>query len=469
MKKNLSKYLFVLLIVFSFVSFKSEAKNVSITLSLSEAEISDVLRMISAQSGINIIAGPEVSGKVTISFENVSLDDALSSILKSHGYDYIKEGNIIRVLNTGIKVAPTKTKVYTLKYIDASDIKTPLDGIISSFGKIQIVRRSKGVGSEQTAGRSNVIMVTDLMSNFKKIEEIMEKLDVAQKQVMIEAKIIEVSLTKGANLGINWNLQAGVTGGKVPTTLPLTNSATSNNLFPSGSTTSTDFTAGNLFPNALTTDFAFGILDFSSLSATLKLMKSKGDVNVLSNPKIATLDNQEAKIVVGDVIPIPTYTYNDERAKWEITGYDEEEVGITLTVTPHISPEGTITMKVIPEVSEITGWVVGPSGQNEKPLIATRKAETQVTVNDTDTIAIGGLIKDKETETINKVPLLGDIPILGWLFKHKQKSVEKIDLLVFITPYILTKEKIATQARAGQKRLEDLRNKGKKKKKKKKA
>ncbi len=429
-----------------------------LTMDFNEAEIGDVLRILSEEYGLNIIAGGDISGRITVSFSDVGLDDALISILRTNGYDYVREGNIIRVIKLGEPGVETVTKVVVLKHVDAEDIRSSLSGIPTRYGKIEIMKRTKGVGSEKTQDRSSVLVITDIPSNVKKMEDIVSQLDVPAPQIMIHARIMEVSLDREANVGIDWNLQASATGAGRPTTFPLNKKYTGRDskYFPRTAPTDTDFPARGGFPYVPygDSDFKFGTLSFTELGAAIKLIESTSDTNILSSPRITTLDNQEASIHVGKKIPVPTYTYNDDRGTWEITGYEDEDVGITLKVTPHVS-EGDIVMAVAPEISEIIGWVVGPSGNEEKPKLSTRSANTQVRVKDGETIVIGGLIKDKKGKTVSKVPILGDIPLIGLLFRRNRPAKEKIDLLIFLTPHILTDEKVREIEQKDTNRMEE--------------
>ena len=404
-----------------------------LTMDFNEAEISDVLRILSEEYKLNIIAGKDIAGKVTVSFTGVKLNDALSSILKTNGYDYVREGNIIRVIKLGQAGVERITRIFALKHVDARDVRKSLSGMLTQYGQIETMTRTKGIGSEKTEGRSNVLIITDIPSNLKKLEQIVSQLDKPVPQIMIQAKIMEVSVNDVKDLGINWNLEASVGGAARPVSFPFNIKNVPKERYAAR------YFPGN-FPAPDDADFIFGTLSFTNLTAALKLLETNINTNVLSSPKIATLDNQEASIHVGDIIPVPQYTYNDERASWEITGYDEQEVGITLKVTPHVSGEH-IVMTVFPEISEIIGWVKGPSGNDEKPRLSTRRIDTQVKVKNGETIVIAGLMKDKEIKTVYKVPILGDIPLLGLLFRRHNPVKEKIDLLIFLTPYILTDEK----------------------------
>jgi len=166
----------------------------------------------------------------------------------------------------------------------------------------------------------------------------------------------------------------------------------------------------------------------------LEILNSRTDTNIISNPRITTLNNQEAKIIVGTIVPIPLYEYSTDTGTRIISGYENQKIGVQLVVTPNINEQKYITLDVVPSVDEITGWT-GPD--NERPIISTRSATTKVMIKDGQTLVIGGLISEKKVKYKKKVPILGDIPILGLLFTKKEDTVDKTDLLIFITPRII--------------------------------
>lgn len=180
--------------------------------------------------------------------------------------------------------------------------------------------------------------------------------------------------------------------------------------------------------------FTLGSISYSNFSATLKALNTKTETTLIASPSIATLDGEEANIIIGDKVPIPTYERNAETGSLEITGYEEVNVGVLLAVTPIINNDNTITMKVHPEVSEITGYT-GPN--NERPVISTREVTTLFTVENGKTMVLGGLTRELVVNTTRKVPFLGDIPLLGKVFTYRDDSNQRRELLIFITPRIL--------------------------------
>ncbi len=420
----------------------------NVTLDFKGADITNVLRILSYKSGINIVAGRDVSGPITIRLTNVPWDKALDVILRTYGYTYEREGNIIRVTTTeNLEKEELVTEVFSLNYADASIVPLAIEDMLSDRGSIKHDERA------------NLVIVTDIPTNIYKIRQVIDKLDTRTQQVNIEAKILETTLDKDDMLGINWTTQISAGGAERPMTFPFSKHSYGGTWFPNGDTSASagenigvfPSNPGAGFPLALPKNFALGTLDFTALQAVLQMLKSRTDTKVISNPRITTLDNQEARIVVATTFSIPTYERNDSTGSIEVTGYEEKELGITLSVTPQINPEGYIRVKLEPEVSSFLDWdefTSGNSGTIQAPRFSTRKASTQVMVKDGETIVIGGLIKETESTTIVKVPILGDIPLLSLLFKKKEKTVDTTDLLFFVTVNIVGAESEATATAA---------------------
>ncbi len=239
------------------------------------------------------------------------------------------------------------------------------------------------------------------------VGKLIAELDKAASQVRIEAKIVEINLSSGVDLGINW-------------------SATHS---PSKSTIDADFPAGIL--DSLTIDLGtFTKGSFEDITGRIRALETLGKANIMFNPSVITLDNEMAQMLVADRIPI-TRTFETEfRAT---TGFEYINVGISLTVIPHITDDGYIIMDAMPQVDSVKGWT---GGEDSQPIISSRIAHTRVRVKDGETFAIGGLIREEETETRSGIPVLSRIPLLGRLFSSTSTDITKTDLIVFITPTI---------------------------------
>ena len=191
------------------------------------------------------------------------------------------------------------------------------------------------------------------------------------------------------------------------------------------------------FPVVDKAEFKFGTVDFSQFQALLQMIKSRTDTKILSEPHITTLNNQEARVLVGEVIAIPTFERNSQTGHMEITGYKDKELGIRLSVTPHINDQNEIVVSVVPEITSLLGYDT-LTADVKAPHYATRSANTQVRIKNGQTIAIGGLIRENIVDSKSKVPILGDLPLLGKIFGHKDKTVQKTDLLFFMTVNIVS-------------------------------
>ncbi len=426
-----------------------ETKPGRITMDFKEADIKDVLRIISYKSGMNIVSGEDVKGAVTIHLVDVPWQNALDVILRTYGFGYEKEGNIIRVRDLSkLGKEGLQTKVFSLSYARAKEASKSLEKMLSERGKIEFDTRT------------NLLIVTDIPANLSKLKEVIKILDKITPQAMIEAKIIEITLGDSEKLGIDWTMKIAAGGSKRPTTFPFTSEVkgTGTKMFPKVKVpsqlevvdTSEYSETGQLiteskeekmwhklmpgFPSVASDKFLFGTLDFSQFRAVLEILNSRADTNIISNLRITTLNNQEAKIFVGQVVPIPKYTYSKESGTQVISGYKDQEIGIKLVVTPNINDQNYITLSINPSIEQIIGST-GPNG--ERPIYSTRSAETKVMIKDGQTLVIGGLISEKKIKYRKKVPILGDIPLLGLLFSKKEDTLSKTDLLIFITPHIV--------------------------------
>ncbi|MGD9015284.1 MAG: type IV pilus secretin PilQ [Candidatus Omnitrophota bacterium] len=437
-----------------------------VSLNFKDADIRSVLRIIAYKSGVNIVSTPEVRGAVTIMLKNVPWERALETIVRTYGfaYEWISDEVIMvstlerlteqrRVQEEAAAQEPMDTATFILNFTRAEDIKVAMEKLISAKGKITV------------EPRSNALIITDTKSNLVKIGKIIQRLDKVTPQVTIEAKIVEATLDDDDKLGIDWTTKVTLSGAKRPVTFPFQTFEGARNYYPvpayessyeSGMWTITsDFPFGgegfffpgqshgfSSFPGAqayfkdgvLQGDFAFGTLDFSQFKAVLELLKSKSDTKIVSNPRITTINNEEAKIIVGTIVPIPIYEYSREAGTRVIAGYRDQEIGIKLSVTPNVNEEEFVTLIVKPSVDEIIGWT-GPD--DERPIISTRNANTKVMIKDGQTLVIGGLISEKKIKSRTKVPILGDIPILGFFFSKRDDTLDKTELIIFITPRIV--------------------------------
>lgn len=411
------------------------SENGLVSLDFQDADIRNVLKVLSYKSGVNIVAGPEVTGVITIQLTDVPWQKALEVILATYGYGYERKGNIITVTTlenlkkrrednqTLQDQEPLMTKTYSLNFAKASEV-------VESINKIKT-----GRGNINFDQRTNALIVRDVAGNIELLDGVIKTLDSVTPQVLIEAKVLETTLSNTENLGITWAIGGTAGGSQHSTSFPFTQET--SKLIPSGATVSNN-------------TFKYGTLDASGLSATLEMLHKRTDTNILSSPSIVTLDNNTAKIVVGSQYPIPQYTYNSDQAKLQLSGWNYMDIGIIFEVTPHVNNADLVTLDLQPTITAITDYVlVDPAATAKVPVLSTEQAKTKVMIRNGQTLVIAGLIKDKTSFTKKKVPLLGDIPFIGGVFKKKEDQTDKTELLIFLTPHIITANNPTASASGG--------------------
>ena len=398
-----------------------------------EADLQSVLRLLSKQNGFNLIVNEGISGVVTVNFTKVTLKGALDAILIANGYDYLIQDNILIIKPIASDMrGELVTKVFNLDYVTANDISTPLENVLTEKGRIQTFSRSSKLsGDFITTGSAeeiaDVIVITDEPENIPNIEELIRQLDLPPAQVMISVKFIETTLSENEDMGIDWTVEAKLSGG------PAISQA--DGLATVAGAAAGAAGGGGLGLGTLK-NLNLAILSIQDFEILLEMLQATGKSKLLSDPRVATLDNQRAIINVETEVTVivPTVAAGVGGAVAAETA-EKITIAISLLVLPHVHKNGYITLAVEPTVEAITGY----SGPNlDQPIISRRLAATQVRVKNGETIAIGGLIKEDVRKTEKKVPFLGNIPIIGrLLFTSTSNEIQKSDLLIFITPHII--------------------------------
>ena len=414
----------------------------NVSLDFREADIKNVLKVLAYKSKVNIIAGPEVVGMVNIQLKDVPWQKALEVILSTYGYSYEQRGTVILVTTvdnlkkrredakTLADQEPLATEAFELNFSKAEDVVKSMDKMKSTRGGITF------------DVRTNAVIVTDVASNLERMREVVKKLDTVTPQVLIEAKIIETTLNRSDTLGIDWGLSVGVSGGARATTLPWSvdsrskifpyHVSTTSSQTPSEQTSQVDSTSPSL---------VYGTLNATGLSATLDMLKTRGNTKILSNPQVVTMDNQQAKVQVGSQYPMPQYTSDAQTGILHISGWTYMDIGIVFDVTPHINSAHLVTLDIAPKIigfASATPPTSVTASSATMPVLTNESITTKVMIKDGDTLVIAGLIRDTVTKEEKRVPILGYIPILGWPFRHTADVHQKQDLMIFLTPHIIT-------------------------------
>jgi type IV pilus assembly protein PilQ len=404
-----------------------------ISLDFQQADLIDVLRLISEVSGMNIITSPDVSGRVTTRMVNVPWDQALDVILKTHGLGKDQEGTIIRVAplerlrkehdaelqakRVVEELEPPVTRTLQLSYARAEELKLNMEKLLTKQGRLDIDKRT------------NTIIVKDVSATVDEILGLIRGLDAQTRQVSIDTRIVETNRTFLQELGIRWGgLVSQDTGVKFPEHVQLSGRQGPT---PVGGRFALDLPTVTQPPSLA---LGFSLISNSSIvDLELQALERNGQGRIISNPKVVTLDNKEAVVESGDEVPFKT-----ESAQ---TGPKVEfkDAKITLRVTPHISPDDFVLLEIDAAKKEVdfSRLVEG------NPTITSRQSKTSILVKDGATAVIGGLFKHTTAESREGVPGLSKIPYLGWLFKNNQTREDNDDLLFFITPRIVRESNAA--------------------------
>jgi type IV pilus assembly protein PilQ len=441
-----------------------------VTLDFKEADIRNVLKIISYKAGVNIIATPEVMGDVSIRLVDVHWEKALGAILKTYGFAYEKQGNILLVAPieklTAMKkqevelqqVQPTMTEVFNLKYLDASDAKKALEPQLSKRGKITILEmtgqagwefgtaemaKRKRTAKEQMA-RSKVLIISDISPALDKIKEVIREIDVKPVQVLIQARLMEVSKDKLKDIGFDWGSGADSATTGIITTIPTGRSDTDVGAVNLGGLNITPAVFGPRSTGLSPTNAGLRVL-FEKLSGTefevlLHALEEDIDTNTLSAPNILTLSNQEATILVGTKYPILKSEVSTESSQVVSVDLDYyQDIGIQLNVVPQVGANDSINMVVHPAVSTITTTDASINSARY-PVIEIREAETRVLMQDGETVVIGGLIRDVVNKGTVGIPFLRHLPLIGGIFRRDTYDTAKVELLIFITAKIVREQ-----------------------------
>lgn len=474
--------LFFVLIILSLLTTNSvfgQANN-KISLDIKGMDIVDVLKTLANRTGMNLIIGKNVTGRVTLFLKDVDVWDAFEIVLLANELAYQKQGEIINVMSQrdyellyGERFQDKKqAKTIPLKYARAADLSRALNQIKTNIGRVVVDEGSntlvlidtpkkinemqdfiknadlptqakvfnlnyaqadkiqakiqetltKGVGSIRIDERTNKVAVTDFPDKLDEISNIITAFDEKTPQVLIDAQIIEIKPSDKFEMGVDWDYWI-------------------RKHFKVGSSLSIG-TTGRLLLGTTTASPS----EQGDYKAILDLLRTIGDTKILSSPRIMALNNQEARILVGTKDAYITST-TSLSGSTTVTSQEVNfvDTGIKLYVTPTINRDGFVTMKIKPEISSATRTSIKSEDKiTEIPIVSTSESETTVMVKDGVTIIMGGLRKDEKQKTVKKIPLLGDIPLLGFFFRSTSDETKKTELVILLTPHIISGETALT-------------------------
>jgi type IV pilus assembly protein PilQ len=416
-----------------------------ISLDLKDADIQNVLRLLADVSKLNIVAADDVRGRVTIKLRNVPWDQALDIILRSKQLDKTRSGNILRVApidvlrkeeeirleraKQRVELEPLSVRLIPVSYAVATEIRPQVTALLSTRCKVNIDTRT------------NVLVVEDIPEVLLKVERLVRTLDTQTPQVLIEARIVEANTNFSRQLGIQWGGQVSATQQfGTSTGLGFPNQVRISGASDDGQANVTEGVVED--PNYAVNlpvpigsgaggglGFIFGSAGGAAIiSLRLSAAERTGKAKIISAPKIVTLDNKEARILSGEKVPITVLTANGPSTRFI-------DANIELAVTPHVTQDGSILLNINAKKNQLSDRrdLLGTPG------ILTKEAVTEMLVRDGDTAVLGGLYQRNANEIKSYVPWIGQVPVLGWLFKTTSRVDDRSELLIFVSPRIVNR------------------------------
>jgi len=422
-----------------------------IDLDFKDADIHNILRLLSEVGGVNVVTADNVGGTVTIRMRDVPWDQALDVVLQAKGLGMVRQGNLIRVAPLAQleqereaaiarqkqqeQLAPLETRLIPVSYADAQNLQPRVRELLSERGTVSV------------DDRTNMLIVRDIVGQLDNVEDLVRNLDTQTPQVLIESRIVEASSTYSRDIGIQWGGSAVMssatgnpTGLRFPSDLGIAGGVPVDNAPTSGlSPFNPNVTNPNFAVNlpAVTGNGSGGALGLTmgslsgavNLNVRLSAAEAAGSVRIISSPRVLTLDNEEASISQGTLIP-----FSQVSAQGVNTAFQEAK--LELNVTPHVTADGSVAMDVKITRNEPDFGRVGANGD---PTILEREALTQLLVDDGDTAVIGGIYTRNTGRNVDQVPFFGDIPVLGVFFKRRRFREDRNELLIFLTPRIVNR------------------------------
>lgn len=407
----------------------------TISVDFPDEDVRTILRNVADLFDLNLVIPDALQGRTSLKLNNVTWRQVFEVVLEPEGFTYLEDRNIIRIKSLEeLTAEPVDTRVFIVNYARANELQGSVAPLVdvNAGGRIQV------------DVRSNALVITERPSRMNKIQDIIERLDKATDQVMIESKFIEVTNTDIKNIGVNWASMSGWNASAGPFQRTWERGRGNESGSTNGSSASETFTSddglsfseGTSFSNTLSRLASTARADTAVFSADqfeviLSALEAQDDVRLVSNPTVVTLNNTNAKISIGERYPIPNYSFNSQTGERQLDDIDYEDIGINLDVTPLVNSAGFISLEITPEVSSTDRFALVEN--TEIPIIESRRTETTIMIKDGFTLAIGGLVENSTSNRDTKVPVLGELPGLGRLFTSEADTMEQRNLIIFIT------------------------------------
>jgi len=403
---------------------------------VNDVPIDTVIRQLVEQADLDIIKSPNVIGNVTVTLTDVPLEEALNNILAVHGCTYILTENVVRIITTAEmveKAEPILTKTYEIVYVDATEVVIALDKFKSSQGSVSSIKGT------------SYIIVTDTESKIREITALLDKIDRITPQILVEARIYDITSRDKLDLGVQWSAgrrtNVDVAGYPINDDITVSKGGADTYL---GSRTDPFIGSGFEGPTSNTEDTT-GFLRFGwltphvNIDAQISAQQEITEAKLLANPRILVLDNETASF---EIVTEEPYVERQVSAGSITETVKFKPVGVKLQVTPHVTRGGMVRLHIMPEFNVFIKRINLSSDSTNVPIVDTRKVDTIALIRDGQTVVLGGMRKKTVSKGNNKIPLLGDLPLLGGLFRFEGEDTSVTELIVFITPRIITGEPV---------------------------
>ncbi len=419
----------------------------TVDLVVNETEVTQVLEMLAIQSRRNIIASNSVAGVVSANLYDVTFNEALESILRVNGYGYVEEGNFVYVytideLETIEKARrKTQSRIFELQYLSAADADEFVKPLLSSDGKAAFrgtveagFQPSMDDGGGDSYAWSSKLVINDYPDNLEAIGILLKELDTAPMQVVVEATVVQTKVDEDNEFGVDFTALSNINIGSI-TGGPL---AAANNLISGsfGTTNATAVTSGVGQTNTTVSGGLKAGVIKDHVGAFLRVLDQVVDTTVLARPRVTCLNRQRAEVLIGTRVGYLSTKQTETSTTQSVEFLD---TGIQLVFRPFISPDGMIRLELRPSVSSA---ILRTDGGQSVPDEVTQQLMTNVRCRDGETIILGGLFRESTVITRNQVPILGDIPLIGGVFRGQDDQVDKEEIIFLLTPSIIPDERL---------------------------
>lgn len=408
----------------------------TISVDFPDEDVRTILRNVADLFDLNLVIPDTLQGRTSVKLRNITWRQVFEVVLEPLGFTYVEDRNIIRIKSIeDITTEPVDTRVFVVSFARAAEIQGSIAPLIDSAAGGQI----------KVDSRSNALVITERPSRMNKIQEIIERLDKPTAQVMIESKFVEVTNSDSKNVGVNWAFLEGYRASAGPFQRDWSRERSQATTTDSGTVDNSGFSSDQGVTFEDSTTFAEDVarvastsrLDTAVFSASefdvlISALNQDNDSELVANPTVVTMDNQLARIDIVREVPQIEFNFNPETGTREAQGLaDPLSFGTMIEVTPQVNDAGFINLKVVPEVSNQVG--IQETQLGPQPIIDVRKAETNVVIKDGFTLALGGLTQNEVQKNGTKVPVLGDLPGVGRLFRSDSDEMSQRNLIIFIT------------------------------------